>query len=282
MVARRTGGVEEFAFDPVVDADGAQTAGLCVVIGAPGWLADRSEPVVRAWGWLAGQLEGCEAHALRWETPVLASVGRAFENFIKTQVASTAGMQVGRTALGAAAATLVLPLALISAATVIDNPWTMCGDRARKAGALLAEALVERQHGRRPVVLLGWSHGARLIFACLEALAERGPAGEGLVDSVFLIGAPEMAEPRRWAAARRVVAHRLVNGYSRADWLLPVLHRSTSAAFGALAGLQPVPLDGVENFDVSAGPGPACACPAGLSHRTSVRYSGLLWARDVV
>ena len=50
----------------------------------------------------------------------------------------------------------------------------MAVDRADKAGVLLATALLERQHGHRPVTLIGWSCGARLVFACLEELSKHG------------------------------------------------------------------------------------------------------------
>ena len=120
--------------------------------------------------------------------------------------------------------------------------------------------------GRRPVVLLGWSNGARLIFACLEHLAARGTAGEGIVESAFLVGTPETADAARWAGCRRVCAHRLVNAYSTSDWLLPVLHRSTNVALGSLAGLEPIPLSTVENYDVR----PPSQLPCANLHCASV------------
>ena len=46
---------------------------------------------------------------------------------------------------------------LVGAASIIDNPWSMAIDRADKGGILLANALLERQHGHRPVTLVGWS-----------------------------------------------------------------------------------------------------------------------------
>ena len=80
-MARRTGGVDEFAFDPVADSrpDFGETTGMCVVIGVSGWLSDKQERFSTAWSWLGQHVEGCEAHALRWESPLLVAVGGAIE-----------------------------------------------------------------------------------------------------------------------------------------------------------------------------------------------------------
>ena len=91
----------------------------------------------------------------------------------------------------------------------------------------------------RPVILLGFSTGARLLFSCLEHLAQHG--GEqalGLVESCFMVGAAVPADPVRWQAARQVVSHRLVNGYKRDDLILMLLFRANSLKVGKVAGLE--------------------------------------------
>lgn len=130
----------------------------------------------------------------------------------KTQAGkAAAGLVVGSAAVAAAA----VPMSVAGAAGMVTNPWVMALDRADKAGAILAQALLSRQQGHRPVILLGFSCGARLIFSCLEALAKApGGTGRGIVDSTFLLGAPVDISAERWAAARSVVAFRLVNGFS--------------------------------------------------------------------
>ena len=46
-----------------------------------------------------------------------------------------------------------------------------------------------RVHGERPVTLIGYSMGARLIFHALLTMAEHhGGAARGLVDDVILLG----------------------------------------------------------------------------------------------
>lgn len=110
----------------------------------------------------------------------------------------------------------------------LDDPWVVALDRAKQAGKLLARLLLmnhgkdcfETQHGlnfeekvttcvnaynlalfqqskrntkgnseKRPIVLVGYGMGARLIVHCLETLEEEGGiAGRGIIEHVVLIG----------------------------------------------------------------------------------------------
>ena len=69
----------------------------------------------------------------------------------------------------------------------------------------------------------------------------------GLVHDVFLFGSPVPADPAPWAAARRVAAGRVVNGYGTNDYVLAVLARVSGANWG-VAGLRPVDVAGVEDM----------------------------------
>lgn len=57
---------------------------------------------------------------------------------------------------------------LSKVAGAIDNPWSVCQRRSAQVGRHLAEVLLQRQHGRRPVTLIGFSLGARVIYYCLK------------------------------------------------------------------------------------------------------------------
>jgi hypothetical protein len=115
---------------------------------------------------------------------------------------------------------------------------------------VLGKLLAERVFGARPVTLCGYSLGALVIFEALKHLATLAPAKSvHLVQDVFLFGLPAPAAPRTWTAVRRVVAGRLVNGYSESDYVLAVL--DTTHAHRAVAGLGPVGVRGVENVDCS-------------------------------
>lgn len=54
---------------------------------------------------------------------------------------------------------------------MIDNLFFIAARRADEAGVELAKALLQRAHGNRPVTLVGYSFGARVIFSCLRELA---------------------------------------------------------------------------------------------------------------
>ena len=64
-------------------------------------------------------------------------------------------------------------MALVSAASVIDNPWNVCTVRAKAVGEELAEVLLARAHGKRPITLIGFSLGARVIYHCLMTMSQR-------------------------------------------------------------------------------------------------------------
>lgn len=231
----------------------SNSVGMTVAIGVSGWLENSQDSVQTHWEFLQWYMVGAEAHALQWESELLADLGACFEDMVKGYLKGQVGKAVAvRVGLGATLAALALPAMLYTAAGAIDNPWSLSLARADKAGRILANLLLERQHGHRPVILMGWSTGARMIFTCLETLAAAPDgAGQGIVDSAFLLGCPVEADKERWAAARGIVADRLVNGYAPGDWLLSLISRATLNVF-SIAGLSPVPHTSVENVHVGA------------------------------
>lgn len=115
-------------------------------------------------------------------------------------------------------ASLQLPIVLTKLAYLIDNPWTVSLDRATSAGLILADSLVDRNLGVRPVTLVGFSLGSRVIFSCLKELASKGAFG--LVQNVYLFGSPVVAKKDEYLRIRTVVSGRFVNGYAKNDWIL--------------------------------------------------------------
>ena len=113
---------------------------------------------------------------------------------------------------------LQLPIVLTKLSYLIDNPWTVSMARANAAGLILADSLIDRNLGMRPITLVGFSLGARVIFAALRELSKRGAVG--LIQNVYLFGSPIVANKDEYLRARSVISGRFVNGYASNDWIL--------------------------------------------------------------
>jgi hypothetical protein len=160
-------------------------------------------------------------------------------------------------------AALQLPVVLTKLAYLIDNPWTVSLDRANAAGLILADSLIDRNLGTRPITFVGYSLGSRVIFSCLRELAKKG--AYGLVQNVYLFGSPIVAKKDEFLRARSVVAGNFVNGYATNDWILGYLFRLTSGGISRIAGLAPVPdIPGLENVNVTD------LVPGHMAYRTAM------------
>jgi hypothetical protein len=147
-------------------------------------------------------------------------------------------------------ASLQLPLVLTKLAYLIDNPWNVSLARAHYAGLIMADSLQDRNLGSRPITLLGFSLGARVIFSCLKELSDKG--AHGLIQNVYLFGSPIVASKDEYLKARSVVSGRFVNGYSNNDWILGYLFRATSGGIMRVSGLAPIEgIPGIENFNLT-------------------------------
>lgn len=205
--------------------------------------------------------------SLRWETQYLSTLGSRFERWLAESVVQSTALQLaaagGGSFVAGAISAFAWPAALLvplpsrfrltasqGSAALIDNAWSMGLAGAEKAGQALAEVLYERVHGLRPISLMGFSLGARVIFFALEALAQLG--GKGIVANAVLLGAAAPSDAVRWANIREVCAGRVVNGYSSRDWVLGFMYRISSGREACeIAGLHRVAVDGVENVDLS-------------------------------
>lgn len=135
----------------------------------------------------------------------------------------------------------------------------------------------------RPVTLIGYGMGARVVFECLVALArEGGPAARGIVETAVLLGAPVgvgvgfasgidglLGHEQQWHDARSVVAGRFINCYSHKDWVLALQYRQKSLDTG-VAGLHEVHLQKTHSSHaatVGAGMGTHTAATGGDESR---------------
>lgn len=218
---------------------------LRVTIGISGWLTSKSE-VVTPWHVLG---HGSEAFALRFALEALMNLGNSMTTMVSSAAWGYAKSEMIKQTIFAELMSAMWPMALLKVARVVDNPFSIAKSRAEKAGEVLADALINKAQGERPVTLIGYSLGARVIYSCLMKLAER--RAFGLVESVVLIGAPTPSTTSDWRVMRSVVANRLVNVYSENDYVLGFLYRTSSIQYG-VAGLQKVEgIPSVENVDVS-------------------------------
>ncbi|GLI76316.1 hypothetical protein PoHVEF18_004587 [Penicillium ochrochloron] len=248
--------IEDFAFIPIRGARKQRTENeseaaeqdhrLRVTIGVTGWVKEESDFVV-PWRVVGAD---SEVFALRWETESLMNLGNAISALVTSAAWSVAGREIlSRTFFAAIMSAVMLPVGLMKVARVVDNPFSVAKARADKAGEALADALINKAQGERPVTLIGYSLGSRVVYSCLQSLCRR--SAYGLVESAILMGSPTPSDGEAWRRMRSVVSGRVVNVFSENDSVLAFLYRTSSLQFG-VAGLQPIEgVPGVENLDVS-------------------------------
>ncbi|QGA20461.1 hypothetical protein EYB26_008165 [Talaromyces marneffei] len=240
---RRTGAVQTFEYRPLHNN---QRVNLIVTVS--GWMTGKVDDVRLPFS-TVDPIMG-DLYSVFWEPEMLQSMGSTI-NILATE-ALTQGLQqvLGSTILTALMGALQLPIVLTKLAYLIDNPWNVSLVRANAAGLILADSIMSRNLGKRPITLLGFSLGSRVIFSCLKELAKRG--AYGLVQNVYMFGSPIVANKDDYLKVRSVVVGRFVNGYSSNDWILGYLFRATSGGIMRVAGLGPVlGIPGMENFDVT-------------------------------
>lgn len=234
--------VEDFAFLPLSKDE--QTSKLSVTVGVSGWL-NAVEEVSAPWTVLNDSVDG---YALRYETKALLSLGTVLSDLMFSTAFAYAKKEIISRTVFAALMNALWPIGLLKIGRVLDNPWRIAFTRSQKAGVVLADALCERVQGNRPVTLIGYSLGSRVIYDCLKTLASRSKFG--LVENVVVMGSPTPADAIDWKLIRSVVSGRVVNVYSENDYILGFLYRTASVQFG-IAGLQEVDCYGIENVNVS-------------------------------
>ncbi|KAI1747188.1 DUF726-domain-containing protein [Xylaria castorea] len=239
------GGGSEFGNGEEAQAQ-AQARRLRVTIGINGWLETEND-VVRPWRALGDETE---VFALRYEMRSLLDLGTQLRMLVSSAAWGIARTELLKRTVLATVQSALWPVMLLSSASGLDNPFSLARNRSDKAGRVLADALANRVQGERAVTLVGYSLGARVVYSCLRALAERGAFG--VVDTVVLIGAPVPSSAEQWEMMRAVVAGKLFNVHSENDYILGFLYRGTSLQLG-IAGLQAVggDVEGVEDLDLT-------------------------------
>jgi hypothetical protein len=241
---RRTGAVTTFEYRPLHN-----NKRVNLILTVSGWMNGKVDDVRLPYS-TVDPIMG-DIYSLLWEPEMLQSMGDTINILATEALTQTVQQVLGSTILTALMASIQLPIILTKLSYLIDNPWSVSLDRANSAGQILADSLIDRHLGNRPITLLGFSLGSRVIFSCLRELAARG--AYGLVQNVYLFGSPIVAKREEYLRARSVISGRFVNGYSSNDWILGYLFRATSGGIMRVAGLAPVlDIPGLENLDVTA------------------------------
>ncbi|KAK2593205.1 hypothetical protein QQS21_009092 [Conoideocrella luteorostrata] len=218
---------------------------LRVTIGINGWL-NSEDDITKPWRVLDSS---SEVFALRYEMKTLLSLGTALQDLVSSFAWKAFKIEIIKRTVLATLWAALWPIQVLAAASNVDNPFNRASNRSKKAGRLLADALINKVQGERPVTLIGYSLGATAIHACLQSLAER--RAFGLIDTVVIIGTPAPSDPAHWRTLRCVVSGPIFNVYSENDMVLGFIYRMHSLARG-VAGLQAIEnVSGVQNIDLS-------------------------------
>jgi len=167
---RRTGAVKTFEYRPLHN-----NKRLNLILTVSGWMNGKVDDVRLPYS-TVDPIMG-DIYSLLWEPEMLQSMGDTINILATEALTQTVQQVLGSTILVALMASLQLPIVLTKLSYLIDNPWTVSLDRANSAGLILADSLIDRHLGNRPITLLGFSLGSRLIFSCLKELAARGAYG---------------------------------------------------------------------------------------------------------
>ena len=222
------------------------------------------------WDWKTTY--GGEMYTVKWESNLLTKICDCVTD-LAVDVVTTASRQIlKQTVLHTLLSAVILPTYLLNFMDAIDGDWTIAVERADEAGVVLAKTLLYSSAGRRPVTLVGYSFGARIIYSCLKELAryqeewehyqelreQVGHLKEGgnpheisrlekyrkkmkgmrepasIVEDAVLLGLPNHLSLSSWKACRQVVAGRLVNCYSTNDLILSLMFQAKRFSGGTL------------------------------------------------
>lgn len=240
---RRAGEVETFEFKPLHNNKRAN-----LIITVSGWMTGKADDVRLPFSTVDPVMG--DLFSVLWEPEMLTSMGQTIGILASEALTSSIQQILGATIASSLMAAIQIPVLLSKLTYLVDNPWNVSLDRAWKAGKILAENLISGNMGVRPITLVGFSLGARVVYSCLIDLAERGCFG--LVENVILLGSPVTVNKDQLGLARSVVSNDFINGYSRKDWVLGYLFRATSGGLLSVAGLSEIKdCYGIKNFDVT-------------------------------
>ena len=238
-----------------------------------------------AWDFRA--LYGGDLYTITWESTQLLQLSDIVKSLARQMANKASKVVLKQTVLATLLGAISYPSTVMKFADMIDEPWSLITLRADEAGIELANCLLQSDE-RKPVNLIGYSFGARIIISCLKELSRHQAIWEGqqednvsnskasftendkngdlgsnsikylrepasIVEDVVLMGTPCFINKSSWVEVQSIVAGRLINCYSSRDWILSLLFqiKNVSGVMRKTAGTSPVLVDGVENYDVT-------------------------------
>ena len=131
-------------------------------------LVKESDDTLVVWDWQA--LYGGDMHTVTWESKVLLDLCHVVSTMGREVTSQATKYALQYSVIGAIVAAVAVPSALLTASQLIDDPYQIVILRADEAGVELAKCLLQSEE-RRPVTLVGYSFGARVVYSCLMELA---------------------------------------------------------------------------------------------------------------
>jgi hypothetical protein len=153
--------LDEFYFTPL-----KPTSSLSYTIAISGWLPEL-DSALNQWQIVQDLNPLQETLVLHYERQNLVELTTAVRKFLTSKAISYTGYTAAAltsTATMSILSALTLPVGLMNAVNLLDNPWNIALSKSEQAGVLLArQVLGTFVGGRRPVILIGHGMGARAI-----------------------------------------------------------------------------------------------------------------------
>ena len=126
---------------------------------------------------VVGLAPSAEVYSLKWESAHLHAFGVFLQSM--TMKALAKGYAIGQIKsllIGSLLAAVAWPMYMVRVSNFIDDSYAIIKNKSEMAAIELANVIETRIQGHRPVSLIGYSMGARVIFLALEELVRRRQA----------------------------------------------------------------------------------------------------------
>ena len=205
---------------------------LDMLVTISGWLSQNDCPK-RSWDYLLSATSTSEIYNLMWES---SSIEMLALKLVKP------GIKIASDAITKNLRELLMSVTRL----IMNNPFKEARANAKCAGLQLANLIAKNDYCQsRPISLIGFSLGCRIIYKCLKELSNK----KVYVHNVFLLGGAVNGKLGKWEKCKGAVLGRFVNVYSEKDYILKFLYPILT--FEMPLGIKRLDIEGVENFDVS-------------------------------